>query len=76
MINLYVRKWGDYMTENIFVDYLKSYVDNGIDIPDYINDLSHRLNPIKIYEIGVDYLRKGLVEYAKPILKTVNISIE
>lgn len=54
------------MTENIFVDYLKSYVDNGIDIPDYINDLSYKLNPIKIYEIGIDYLRKGLVKYAKP----------
>ena len=64
------------MTENIFVDYLESYVDNGIDIPDYINDLSYKLNPIKIYEIGIDYLRKGLVKYAKPILKTVNINIE
>lgn len=64
------------MTENIFDDYLKSYVDNGIYIPDYINDFSHRLNAIKIYEIGIDYLRKGLVKYAKPILKTVNINIE
>ena len=65
------------MTEDMFTSYIKSYVDNGIDIPNYINTLVDKmnLNPIKIYEIGISYLRKGLVEYAKPILKTVGVSI-
>ena len=65
------------MTEDTFTSYIKSYVDNGIDIPNYINTLVDKmnLNPIKIYEIGISYLRKGLVEYAKPILKTVSVSI-
>ena len=61
----------------MFTSYIKSYVDNGIDIPNYINTLVDKmnLNPIKTYEIGLSYLRKGLVEYAKPILKTVGVSI-
>ena len=65
------------MTEDMFTSYIKSYVDNGIDIPHYINTLVDKmnLNPIKIYEIGLSYLRKGLVEYAKPILKTVGVSL-
>lgn len=65
------------MSEDMFTSYIKSYVDNGIDIPNYINILVDKmnLNPIKIYEIGISYLRKGLVEYAKPILKTVGVSI-
>ena len=65
------------MSEDMFTSYIKSYVDNGIDIPNYINTLVDKmnLNPIKIYEIGISYLRKGLVEYVKPILKTVGVSI-
>lgn len=27
------------MTENTFVDYIKSYVDNNINIPDYVKDM-------------------------------------
>ena len=65
------------MTENTFISYIKSYVDNNISIPDYVKDVinSNNLNPIKIYEIGLDYLRKGLVRYAEPILKTIGISL-
>ena len=65
------------MTENTFVSYIKSYVDNNISVPDYVKDVinSNNLNPIKIYEIGLDYLRKGLVRYAKPILKTVDVTL-
>ena len=65
------------MTENTFVSYIKSYVDNNISVPDYVKDVinSNNLNPIKIYEIGLDYLRKGLVIYAEPILKTIGISL-
>ncbi len=65
------------MTENTFVDYIRSYVDNKVDIPSYVSDviLNHNLNPIKIYNIGLEYLRKGLDKYAKPILKTVNVNI-
>lgn len=65
------------MSEDMFTSYIKSYVDNGIDIPNYINTLVDKmnLNPIKIYEIGISYLRKGLVEYAEPILKAVGVSI-
>lgn len=65
------------MSEDMFTSYIKSYVDNGINIPNYINTLVDKmnLNPIKIYEIGISYLRKGLVEYAKPILKTVGVTI-
>lgn len=66
------------MTETIFTDYIKSYIDNGITVPDYVKDVisSNNLDTIKIYNIGLDYLRKGLVHYAKPILKTLNINIE
>ena len=65
------------MTENTFVSYIKSYVDNNISIPDYVKDVinSNNLNPIEIYKIGLDYLRKGLVRYAEPILKTIGISL-
>lgn len=65
------------MTENTFVSYIKSYVDNNISIPDYVKDVinSNNLNPIEIYKIGLDYLRKGLVIYAEPILKTIGISL-
>ena len=65
------------MTENIFVSYIKSYVDNNISVPDYVKDVikSNNLNPIEIYKIGLDYLRKGLVIYAEPILKTIGISL-
>ena len=65
------------MSEDMFTSYIKSCVDNGINIPNYINTLVDKmnLNPIKIYEIGISYLRKGLVEYAKPILKTVGVTI-
>lgn len=65
------------MTENTFVSYIKSYVDNNISVPDYVKDVinSNNLNPIRIYEIGLDYLRKGLVIYAEPILKTIGISL-
>lgn len=65
------------MTENTFVNYIKSYVDNNIDIPDYVKNVikSNNLNPIKIFEIGVNYLNKGLVHYAEPILKTVGVSL-
>lgn len=65
------------MSEDMFTSYIKSYVDNGIDIPNYINTLVDKmnLNPIKIYGIGISYLRKGLVEYAEPILKAVGVSI-
>lgn len=65
------------MTEDMFTSYIKSYVDNGIDIPNYINTLVDKmnLNPIKIYEIGLSYLRKCLDEYAKPILKTVGVPL-
>ena len=65
------------MTELTFTNYVKSYVDNHIDIPEYINEYvkSNNLNPVKIYEIGLDYLRRGLVHYAKPILKTVGVSL-
>lgn len=65
------------MTENTFVSFIKSYVDNNISIPDYVKDVidSNNLNPIKIYEIGLEYLRKGLVIYAEPILKTIGISL-
>lgn len=65
------------MTENTFVSYIKSYVDNNISIPDYVKDVinSNNLNPIEIYKIGLDYLRKGLVSYAEPILKTIGISL-
>ena len=65
------------MTENTFVDYIKSYVDNNIDIPDYVKNVIHsnNLNPITIYKLGLDYLNKGLVHYAEPILKTVDVSL-
>ena len=65
------------MTENTFVSYIKSYVDNNISVPDYVKDVinSNNLNPIEIYKIGLDYLRKGLVIYAEPILKTIGISL-
>lgn len=65
------------MTENIFVDYIKGYVDNNIDVPEYVKNVisSNNLNPITIYKIGLDYLRKGLVRYAEPILKTVGVSL-
>ena len=65
------------MTELTFTNYVKSYVDNHIDIPEYINEYvkSNNLNPIKIYEIGLDYLRKGLVRYTEPILKTVDVTL-
>ena len=65
------------MTELTFTNYVKSYVDNHIDIPEYINEYvkSNNLNPVKIYEIGLGYLRKGLVHYAKPILKTVGVPL-
>lgn len=65
------------MTENTFVNYIKSYVDNNIDIPDYVKNVikSNNLNPIKIFEIGINYLNKGLVHYAEPILKTVDVSL-
>lgn len=65
------------MTEFAFVDYIKGYVDNNIDIPAYVKDVikSSNLDPIKIYKIGLEYLRKGLVCYAEPILKTVGVSI-
>ena len=61
------------MTETTFTDYIKSYVDNHIDVPTYVKDVikSSNLDPIKIYKIGLEYLRKGLVCYAEPILKTV-----
>lgn len=26
------------MTKNIFVDYIKGYVDNNIDVPEYVKD--------------------------------------
>ena len=66
------------MTETIFTDYIKSYIDNGITVPDYVKDVinSNNLDTIKIYNIGLDYLRKGLVRYAEPILKTLNINVE
>lgn len=65
------------MTENTFVSYIKSYVDNNISVPDYVKDVinSNNLNPIEICKIGLDYLRKGLVRYAEPILKTISISL-
>ena len=65
------------MTENTFVNYIKSYVDNNIDIPDYVKNVIHsnNLNPITIYKLGLDYLNKGLVHYAEPILKTVDVSL-
>ena len=65
------------MTENTFVSYIKSYVNNNISVPDYVKDVinSNNLNPIEIYKIGLDYLRKGLVIYAEPILKTIGISL-
>lgn len=65
------------MTENTFVDYIKSYVDNNINIPAYVKDMidSKNLNPITIYKIGLNYLRMGLVHYAEPILKTVGVSL-
>ena len=65
------------MIEFAFVDYIKSYVDNNIDIPDYVKNVvkSNNLNPIKIFEIGISYLNKGLVHYAEPILKTVDVSL-
>ena len=66
-----------FTTELMFTDYIKSYVDNGIQVPNYIKDVvkSSGLNPIEIYHIGCDYLRKGLVKYAKPILASVNVSL-
>lgn len=65
------------MTENTFVNYIKSYVDNNIDIPDYVKNVIHsnNLNPITIYKLGLDYLNKGLVHYAEPILRTVGVSL-
>lgn len=65
------------MTEASFVKYIRSYVDNGITVPNYVSNVieTNGLNPITIYKIGLDYLRKGLVKYAKPILKTVNVNI-
>lgn len=65
------------MTEKLFTDYIKSYVDNGIPVPDYIKSVicSNNLNPIEIYKIGLSYLRNGLVQYTKPILKTVDVSL-
>lgn len=65
------------MTEVSFTNYIKSYVDNGITIPNYVSNViaTNELDPIKIYKIGLDYLRKGLDKYAKPILKTVNVNI-
>lgn len=65
------------MTEVSFTNYIKSYVDNGITIPNYVSNViaKNELDPIKIYKIGLDYLRKGLDKYAKPILKTVNVNI-
>lgn len=65
------------MTEASFVKYIGSYVDNGITIPNYVSNViaTNELDPIKIYKIGLDYLRKGLDKYAKPILKTVNVNI-
>lgn len=65
------------MTEVSFANYIKSYVDNGITVPNYVSNViaKNKLDPIKIYKIGLDYLRNGLVKYAKPILKTVNVNI-
>lgn len=65
------------MTEVTFTNYIKSYVDNHIDVPTYVKDVikSSNIDPIKIYKIGLEYLRKGLVCYAEPILKTVGVSI-
>lgn len=59
------------MTEVSFTNYIKSYVDNDITIPNYVSNViaETELNPIKIYNIGLEYLRKGLDKYAKPILK-------
>ena len=65
------------MTKIMFTDYIKGYIDNHIDIPDYVNNCIKNcgLDPIKIYHIGCDYLKQGLVKYAEPILKSVGVTL-
>lgn len=63
------------MNELTYINYLKSYVDNGIAVPEYIYDLSNKLNKINLYDEGIKYLRNGFSNYAKTILKSVGVSI-
>lgn len=63
------------MNESIYIHHLKSYVDNGIAVPDYIYNLSDKLDKLKIYNEGVKYLRNGSNDYSEVILKSVGVSI-
>lgn len=63
------------MNEINYINHLKSYVDNGITVPDYIYKLSDKLDKLKIYNEGIKYLRNELNDYSKVILKSVGVSI-
>lgn len=63
------------MNEINYINHLKSYVDNGITVPDYIYKLSDKLDKLKIYNEGVKYLRNGSNDYSEVILKSVGVSI-
>lgn len=63
------------MNEHTYVTHLKSYVDNGIPVPNYINDLSDKLDKLKIYNEGILALRQGYNNYAKVILNSIGVNL-